>query len=227
MTKTVRFLRQQWRFAVVGIILLIPLIAWLNLAGSTPQVATPVESKFELRPGDHIAIVGNTLGERMQFDGWLDTYLHSRFLKHDLVIRNLAFSGDELTARLRSANFGSPDGWLKAVKADVVFAFFGYNESFGDQAGLDKFKKDLDTYLKHLLSSNFNGTIAPRIVLFSPIAHENLKDRNLPDGAENNKRIELYTAAMKDVANANDVVFVDLFAPSKRLYAAARSPLTI
>ena len=114
-----------------------------------------------------------------------------------------------------------------AGKADVVFAFFGYNESFAGEAGLDKFKKDLDTYLKHLLASKFNGKSAPRVVLFSPIAQQDLKDRNLPDGAANNKRIELYTAAMKDVAKANDVVFVDLFTPSKGLYAAAKTPLTI
>jgi putative heme-binding domain-containing protein len=227
MTRTVRFLRQHWHFAVIGSVFLVPLLVWLNFAGSTPQTAKAANVKFEMRPGDHIAIVGNTLGERMQFDGWLDTYLHSRFPKHDLVIRYLAYSGDELTVRLRSANFGSPDSWLKAVKADVVFAFFGYNESFGDQAGLGKFKKDLDDYLKHLLSSTFNGQTAPRIVLFSPIMHENLKDRNLPDGSENNKRIELYTGAMKEVAKANEVAFVDLFAPSQRLYAAAKSPLTI
>ena len=87
----------------------------------------------------------------MQHDGWLETYLHSRFPKHNLVFRNLGFSGDELTLRLRSANFGSPDTWLKHTKADVVFAFFGYNESFRGKAGLDKFKNDLDDFIKKTL----------------------------------------------------------------------------
>src|SRR5882672_10498229 len=77
--------------------------------------------KLEIKPGDHVSLVGNTLAERMQHDGWLETYLHSRFPTHDLSIRNLGFSGDELTLRLRSANFGSPDQWLSATKADVVF----------------------------------------------------------------------------------------------------------
>src|ERR1041385_8800132 len=88
---------------------------------------------LELRPGDHICIVGNTLAERMQHDGWLETYLHSRFPQHDLVIRNLGFSADELTIKLRSANYGSPDKWLNFCKADVIFAFFGYNESFAGE----------------------------------------------------------------------------------------------
>src|SRR5215468_10918506 len=69
-------------------------------------------AKLEIRQGDHICIVGNTLAERMQHDGWLETYFHSRFPKHDLVFRNLGFSGDELTQRLRSQSFGTPDQWL-------------------------------------------------------------------------------------------------------------------
>src|SRR5918995_1797342 len=69
---------------------------------------------FVLQAGDHIAIVGNTLAERMQYDGWLETLLHARFPKHDLVLRNLGFSGDEIATRLRSKNFGTPDEWLAA-----------------------------------------------------------------------------------------------------------------
>ena len=52
--------------------------------------------KFELKPGDRIAIIGNTLADRMQHDGWLETYFHARFPRHDLAFRNLGFSGDEI-----------------------------------------------------------------------------------------------------------------------------------
>src|SRR5262249_20897100 len=45
--------------------------------------------RLEVKPGDHICIIGNTLADRMQHDGWLETYLYSRFPKSDLVIRNL------------------------------------------------------------------------------------------------------------------------------------------
>src|SRR5215831_4195857 len=67
---------------------------------------------LELKKGDHICIIGNTLADRMQHDGWLETMIQSRYPKHELVFRNLGFSGDELTLRLRSANFGTPDQWL-------------------------------------------------------------------------------------------------------------------
>ena len=107
----------------------------------------------------------------MQYQGWLDTLLHARFPRHDLVIRNLGFSGDEVATRLRSKNFGTPDEWLSGVgeviggykenrlkstntRADVIFAFFGYNESYGGDAGLPAFRKQLDEWITHTLAQN-------------------------------------------------------------------------
>ena len=84
--------------------------------------------------------------------------------------------------------------------ADVIFAFFGYNESYAGEAGLPKFKQDLESFIKHTLAQKYNGRGAPKLVVFSPIAHEYLKDPNLPDGAENNARLKLYTQAMAEVA---------------------------
>jgi putative heme-binding domain-containing protein len=179
---------------------------------------------FELRPGDHISIIGNSLAERMQHDGWLEAELYSRFPKHDLVIRNLGFSGDELTLRLRSAGFGSPDEWLTRTKTDVVFAFFGYGESFADEAGLEAFKKNLADFIEHTRQQKYNGKSAPRLVVFSPIAHENLHDPNLPDGRENNRRLALYTEAMRAVCAEAGVPLVDLFHPTTM---AGSTPRTI
>ena len=217
------------RFVSVLLVLALALLAVgladrVALQGAGAPKPAPA---FALKPGDRIALIGNTLAERMQHDSWLETYLHSRFPGHRLTVRNLGFSGDELTLRLRSAGFGSPDEWLTRIKADVVFAFFGYNESFGGKDGLAKFKKDLDDFIKHTLKQRYNGQSAPRLVLFSPIAHEDLKDRNLPDGKENNERLVLYTDAMAAVARANRVTFVDLFRPTQALYAQAKQPLTI
>src|SRR5437773_4251507 len=207
---------------------------------------------FELKKGDHICLVGNTLAERMQYFGGLETRLVSRLPQHDLVFRNLGYSGDEIGLRLRSRDFGTPDEWLAGnspipqptklnaeapvrqnrfeltnTKADVIFAFFGYNESFAGEKGLPKFKQDLDEWIKHTLAQKYNGKTAPRIVLFSPIAHENLGDRNLPDGQANNQRLKLYTAAMAEVAKASNVTWVDLFTPMLRLYQSAAKPLTL
>ena len=215
-------------------------VAMLSTAPAGRSAAAP----FAIHEKEHICIIGNTLAERFQYDGWLETRLQARFPSHELVVRNLGFSGDEVATRLRSKNFGTPDEWLSGkaspiggyeenrlqganTRADVVFAFFGYNESYAGKAGLDAYRQQLGDWIKHTLAQRYNGKSAPRIVLFSPIAHEDLGNPDLPDGKENNERLRLYTQAMGEVAKANGVFFVDLFAPSLKLYAASPAPLTL
>ena len=108
----------------------------------------------------------------------------------------------------------------------MIFAFFGYNESYAGDAGLPVFRKQLEDWITHTLAQKYNGKTAPRIVIFSPIAHEDLRNPDLPDGKENNTRLELYTLAMSQVAAARGVRFVNLFAPTRSLYTTAKTPLT-
>jgi glucose/arabinose dehydrogenase len=235
MTKTVKL----WAASAAAIA-----IIWIAPGGGHAAAPLQPRDPFPLRDKEHIAIIGNTLAERIQYDGWLETLIHARFPKHDLVIRNLGWSGDTVNVRMRSKNFGTPDEWLSGAaapiggynenrfagtntKADVIFAFFGYNESYAGEAGLEAFRKELGDWITHTLAQKYNGTSAPRVVVFSPIAHEDMGDPDLPDGQENNRRLALYTKAMAEVTAAHKVRFVDLYAPSGRLYAATEPPLTI
>ncbi len=212
----------NYRWALCGMVLLV------GSGASHGTCAGAAERpKLDIHPHDSIAIVGNTLADRMQHFGHFETLLHHRFPRHELVVRDLGFSGDELTVRLRSAGFGSPEDHLRAVKADVVLAFFGYNESFAGVEGLEKFKRELASFVDHTLGEKYNGKTPPRLVLFSPIAHEDLHDSDFADGKDNNTRIALYTAAMEEVAGASKVLFVDLYAPSLESYRKADKPLTI
>ena len=121
-----------------------------------------------------------------------------------------------------------PDEWLQdTVKPDTMLAFFGYNESFKGDAGLENFRGELDAWVKHTLGKQYNGTSAPRLVLISPIAFENLSaSRDLPDGETENKNLENYTRTMSEVADANDVEFIDLFSGTRELYATMDEPFT-
>src|SRR5436190_294110 len=197
-----------------------------GLAFSAAGLASAAD-KLELKSGDHIAIIGNTLADRMQHSGYFEALTYDKFPKHDLVFRNLAFSADEVVTRPRSENFGTPDDWLTRAKADVVLAFFGFNESFKGADGLPKFRDDLDKFIKATLKADYNGKGAPRLVLFSPIAAEKHSDPNFPDPAPINRQLDPYVKAMADVAQANNVPFVDLFAASQKAYASSKKPLTI
>jgi len=182
---------------------------------------------LEIKPHDHIVIIGNTFAERMQNAGYFETLLHSRFPEKELVVRDLGWSADELTLRPRSKDFQDHGHNLEDHKADVIIACFGFNESFAGEKGLAQFEKDLGEFIDTTLKAKYNGKTHPRLVLLSPIANENLHRHGLTDGKKNNERLLLYTAAMQKVANEKGVPFVDLFVPSKKLMEQEKRDLTI
>ncbi len=182
---------------------------------------------FAFAQGDVVAILGNGLADRMQHDGWTETFLQIANPGKELTFRNLSHTGDRPGRYPRSKGFTAMPDYLRQVKADVIFAFFGYNESFAGAAGLAAFEEKLAGMIRDLRGAKPNGESFPRFVLFSPIAHENLGDPNLPDGTENNQRLALYTAAMQKVAGHEGVAFVNLFEPTWALYDKLDEPLTI
>lgn len=211
-------------------------------------------AQLELRKGDNIAIVGSGLADRQQHHAWLETLIHKAYPDLELTMRNLGFAADEVDTHPRSDEVPTVEYFLNMKKGDltipqmqtgegkvqdvtyqagadfhanVILAYWGFNESFKGEAGLDGFKKAIDAYLKHQLGADY-GKGNPKIILLSPIAHENLKDpTNYPDGSANNKNIKLYTEAMAEVAKANKVPFVDLFTASQSLFSGSSHPLTI
>jgi azurin/glucose/arabinose dehydrogenase len=209
--------------------------------------ANAAEALLQLKKGDHVAIVGGGLADRQQHQGWLEAMIHRANPDLDLTIRNLGFSADEINVHPRSAEVPTTEFFLSMKKgdtalaghpeviykagtdfgADVILAYWGFNESFHGPEGLDAFKQNLDAYLKTQLAAEYNGESAPRLVLFSPIANENLKSPDYPDGSANNANLDLYTKAMAEVAHANSIPFIDLFHPSQDLYSKSPKPLTI
>lgn len=205
------------RFALAAITL---------LATTTLPAADNQTPQLVLKKGDHISLIGNTLPERMQYFGHFETLLQAQFPQHQLSVRNLGFSADELNFRPRSMNFGEPDVHLTMQQTDVILAFFGFNESFKGPQGLVQFEVHLRDFVKHTLSQKYNGTSPPRLVLVSPIAHEKLKNKNLPDGEKNNANISLYTQTLSRVAKDLNVGFVDLFNPTKQIMKNSKTPFT-
>lgn len=229
----------------MNVCLSIQLACALALTLATHSLAAE-PARLELQPHYHVVFVGNTLAERMQYFGNFETLLHERFPRHELYVRNLGWSADELTIRLRSQGFHDHGSNLADHAPDVVIAMFGFNESFAGPAGIAKFEKDLAAFVKDPFSidrytspggewdkaggaNTAAGGTKPvrRVVLVSPTAHENLKQPGLPDGAATNRHLALYTAAMRKVAAEQGAVFVDLFTPSLAAMAKADRRWTI
>jgi glucose/arabinose dehydrogenase/lysophospholipase L1-like esterase len=182
---------------------------------------------FELHKGDRLILIGNTFAERMQYYGHFEALLHAHFADLELVFHNLGYSADEVALRPRQAHFNDHGHTLNDEKPDVVLAAFGFNESFGGPGGLAKFKSNLEHFIKVTTTTNYNGKNPPRLLLLSPIAHEDLKNPHLTDGKKNNQNIKLYADVMAELAAKHKIAYVDLFTPSKQLYEASSQPLTI
>ena len=198
---------------------------------SKPPAEVPTEYKDELpfsfKKGDTVAILGNGLADRMQHDAWTETVLQSALKGQDISFRNMSLSGDRPNKYPRSRGFIPMDQYLQHVKADVVFAMFGYNESFDGVQNAENHKNLLIDFVGKIRSYKPNGKGFPRIVLFSPIAFQNLKDRNLPNGKAHNRNLAAYTKATENAAKEVGVQYVDLFNPTLKLFEQNKNQLTI
>ena len=156
------------------------------------------------------------------------------FRPHSGRVTPWAFDGAEQFQTELAKNSASkghleyPDEWISRLGADVILAFFGYSESFEGPDYVETYKAELDAFIKHTLNQTYNGETTPRLALVSPIAFENLSSMyDLPDGKKENANLALYTSAMQEVADANEVLFVDAFAPTKQWYNSQAAPLTV
>lgn len=208
---------------------------------------------LNVQKGSRIILIGNNLGSRMMNFGHFETEMHVRYPDSLLFIRNMCDGGDTPGFRPHSGrnspwafpgaekfqtelahpsgsegHFETPDQWLTRLQADIILAFFGYNESFQGQEGLENFKGELDAFIKHTLSQEYNGSQPVQLAIVSPIAFEDLSQRyDLPNGERENENLEMYARAMKEVAEKNNVLFVDVFNPTEEWYQENEEPLTI
>ena len=208
---------------------------------------------LELKPNTRIALIGNNLGSRMMDYGSFETEMQLRNPEKNLYIRNLSDPGDTPGFRPRSGtndpwafpgaqdfqveyatpsgsvgHLEKPDEWLTRLQTDIIISFFGYNESFQGVDGIENYKAELDAFIKHTLRQKYHDTLSPKLVVVSPIAFEDLSEKiDVPNGKTENENLNLYTVAMREIADNNHVLFVDAFTPSKQWYLETEEDLTI
>ncbi len=204
----------------------------------------PVSNKLNIKKGSRIVLLGNNLGSRMMNFGHFETELQMRYPDSLLIIRNMCDGGDTPGFRPHSGrmtpwafpgaekfqndlaqnsgsegHFDYPDQWLTRLQADIIIAFFGFNESFESVEGLTSFKSELEGFIDHTLKQQYNGTDMPQLALVTPIAFQDLSDRfDLPKGTAENQNLAMYTEAVKEVCAAKQVLVLDAFTPSKKWF---------
>ena len=170
-----------------------------------------------------ICLIGNGLGERMVHTAPLQAQLALRFPQSDAAIYNLCKPGDTPGLRPHPSRasqwafpdaetfhsayqthqgegfYETPDQWLTRLRADTIIAFFGFNESFAGQAGVENYKAELSAFVGHTLAQNYNGKSAPRLIL---AGHPQTQ-------GPSQKNIQLYNLATQEIALTNQLPFVD------------------
>ncbi|SNR68409.1 putative membrane-bound dehydrogenase domain-containing protein [Maribacter sedimenticola] len=208
---------------------------------------------ISIEPHSSIVLIGNNLGSRMLNYGSFETEMHLRHPKDSLLIRNICDGGDTPGFRPHSGRvspwafpgadkfqnelaqnsgsegvFETPDEWLARLKADIVIGFFGFNESFEGDQGLENFKAELNAFIEHSLKQTYNGSTPPELVIVSPIAFEDLSDHmDVPNGIQENKNLDLYSQAMEEICALKNVAFINVFKESKKWFKEKKEDYTI
>lgn len=199
---------------------------------------------LSIKKQTHIALIGNNLCSRMLEHDYFETAIQATFIDSMVTVRNMCDGGDTPGFRPHSGrnepwafpgaekfftelanesgsegHFEYPDEWLTRLKTDHIIACFGYNESFNGVDDLARYKEELQAFISHTLTQKYNGTSAPKLILVSPIAYEDLSSKyDLPNGKNENLNLAAYTKAMSDVAAQNNVPFIDVFEQSLNWY---------
>ncbi|WP_345684368.1 SGNH/GDSL hydrolase family protein [Novipirellula caenicola] len=194
---------------------IIVLLFWA-VAVSTVSAESPLPPESPIRPGDRIAIVGNTFADQLRIHGYLETMLLQRWPDNPVSIRNLGWGGDMLNARDRPTNFPAEEETLLAHRTDVIVGCFGMGESFAGEEGVQSFQASVDAWIKSLEGKTYNGKSQVRLVLVSPIANEPL-GKLTPRHEQRDRELSAYSQAMSEVAIAAQVPFVDLYQTSRYL----------
>jgi len=170
---------------------------------------------FELKNGDRVVFLGNSLFENDMQYGYLELALTTRFPNRDVTFRNLGWSGDNVFGDARSYYSTPPTSYellieqITKAKPSLVFLGYGGIEAQEGEAGLSHFKAGLNNLLNKV------DSLGARTVLLSPISV--LSGDSAQNLAKRNEDIELYADAISKIAKDRGKRFIDIFNPIREL----------
>ncbi|MDA1274986.1 MAG: HEAT repeat domain-containing protein [Verrucomicrobia bacterium] len=188
-----------------------------SASGKGSVAADSQLAPFEFQDNDRVVLLGDTLVERAQQHGYIETKIQSRYPNYSLSFRNFGWSADFPSGESRASfDWNKPEiEWLDRlveriaeVKPTVVILGYGMANSFAGEDGLPKFKSDLNRLIDGIRGKSEDRGV--RFILFSPIRHEHLPPP-FPDPAKHNLQLELYANAIRSIAEEGAYRFISLF----------------
>jgi putative heme-binding domain-containing protein len=215
-----------------------PRLALVLCVAVCAAFAAEKPAAFELRDGDRVVFLGDTLIEREQAHGWVELMLTSRFPERNVTFRNLGWSGDTPVGEsrfglslLQAGKEPANEGWTQLVKQiedakpTVVLVGYGMAASFEGEAGREKFR----TEYQRLLDMIAKISPGARVVLVGTVRHETL-GAPWANPVRHNAELERTSAVVREIAAQRSATFFPLYdalrAPMERATAANGGKLT-
>lgn len=191
------------------------LLLFISLFYKTAIAQNQPGKAFELKDGDRVVFLGNSVFENDFQYGYLEFALTTRFPDRHVTFRNLGWTGDNVFGDARSTFTNPPTAYehliqnITKAQPTVVFLAYGGVEAQEGEEGLPRFKAGLNNLLNKI------DSLGAKTILLSPIpvlggdSTANLNKRNA--------NIELYTAAISQIASARGKQFIDIYKPVQEI----------
>ncbi len=176
-----------------------------------PSEVQAQSKAFELKDGDRVVFLGNSLFENDFQYGYLELALTTRFPDKNVTFRNLGWSGDNVWGDGRSTFTNPPTPYqhlmqnIAKTKPTVVFLGYGGVEAQEGEAGLAHFKDGLNNLLNKIDSLGAKTILLSTIPVVSSDTSINLSKRNAD--------LELYSSAIAKIAADRGKQFIDIYKP--------------
>lgn len=178
---------------------------------------------FELRDGDRVVFLGNTLIERMARYGYVEAALTARWPDRNITFRNLGWSGDTVWAESRGLFDPPAKAYARMLKhvgelqPTVIFLGYGNVEAFdiADEIGAgvkyaEAAKPFLDQYGKLLDDLHAVAANRCRFVLIPPLPRGD-EIGGTPTGKYNDVTNALYGSIEERFGERSRTLFADVF----------------
>ncbi|MEX2513175.1 MAG: GDSL-type esterase/lipase family protein [Cyclobacteriaceae bacterium] len=166
---------------------------------------------FELKNGDRVVFLGNSLFENEQQFNFLELALTSRWPERKISFRNLGWSGDTVFGEARSYYTSPPTAYellidqLSKTQPDVVFLAYGGIEALDDASNRSLFKEGLDRLLDTIQALGAQPLLLSPIPRFKGVSPELLQFQN--------DKLVQFGKIISTTASERQIPFLDIYAP--------------
>jgi lysophospholipase L1-like esterase len=168
-------------------------------------------SQFELKNGDKVVFLGNSLFENEFQFGYLELALTTRFPGRNVTFRNLGWTGDNVWGEARSTYTNPPTPYqhlmnqLTSAKPTVIFIAYGGVEAQDGEAGLPRFREGYNKLLDKI------DELGAKAILLSPIPV--MYNDTAAHVMQRNAELQKYANEVSKIASARNKTYIDIYQP--------------